>query len=155
MAKEIERKFLVTSDAFVQEAVAWHEIEQGYISRVPEGTVRVRLRDGHGFLTVKGRNSGAVRSEWEYAVPAGDARAMLAEVCGGAVLRKTRYIVPASDGGLCWEVDVFHAPERVRGLMLAEIELPAPDTPFVRPGWLGREVTGEAAYYNSNLDAQA
>lgn len=154
MSKEIERKFLVSGRGFIDEAEASHTIEQGYVSRRPEGTVRVRVRDGRGFITVKGITAGVTRREWEYEVPEADAREMLAEVCDGAVLRKTRHIVPAS-GGLRWEVDVFHAPERVAGLILAEIELPAEDTPFERPAWLGREVSGDPAYYNSNLDAQA
>lgn len=154
MGKEIERKFLVESDTWLAEAVESHSIEQGYISRRPEATVRVRLRDGRGFITVKGLTSGLTRSEWEYEIPADDARRMLAEVCRGAVLRKVRYIVPA-EGGLRWEIDRFEAPEGIAGLVLAEIELPAEDTPFRRPQWLGREVSGDPAYYNSNLDAQA
>lgn len=154
MSKEIERKFLVSGDGFMSEATASHSIEQGYISRRPEGTVRVRVLDGRGYLTVKGITRGVTRREWEYEIPETDAREMLAEACDGAVLSKTRYVVPAS-GGLRWEVDVFHSPERIAGLTLAEIELPAEDTPFERPAWLGREVSGDPAYYNSNLDAQA
>ncbi|MCM1036736.1 MAG: CYTH domain-containing protein [Bacteroides sp.] len=154
MAKEIERKFLVTGDGYRAEATAVRHMRQGYVSRRPGGTVRVRVADGRGYLTVKGINTGAVRSEWEYEVPAADAESMLAEVCEGAVLAKRRYVVPAG-GGLRWEVDEFEAPARVAGLVVAEIELPAPDAAFERPAWLGKEVTGRAEYYNSNLDAQA
>lgn len=150
MSLEIERKFLVEGDGWRAEAVSFTTIEQGYVSRRARGTVRVRIRDERAFLTVKGLNRGAVRSEWEYEIPVEDARAMLAEVCEGSLLRKTRAIVDGGDG-LLWEVDEFHAPERVAGLVVAEIELPHPDTPFTRPGWLGREVTGDAAYYNSQL----
>lgn len=153
MGKEIERKFLVESAGYEAQAVSASRIEQGYISRRPEGTVRVRLRDGRGFITVKGVTRGVSRSEWEYEIPAEDARKMLAEVCQGAILRKTRFVVPAGDG-LTWEVDRFEAPGTVAGLTLAEIELPAEDSPFISPAWLGREVSGDPAYYNSNLDAQ-
>lgn len=154
MGKEIERKFLVESRGFITEAVASHKIEQGYISHRIGGTVRVRTYDEQGFLTVKGVTAGCTRSEWEYGIPAEDARRMLAEVCEGARLRKTRYIVPAGDG-LKWEVDCFEAPASVAGLIVAEIELPSEETPFSRPAWIGREVTGDPAYYNSNLGAQA
>ncbi len=153
MAKETERKFLVTSRGFISRAIVRHSIEQGYISRKPEGTVRVRICDGRGYITVKGITSGITRSEWEYVIPAGDARRMLDEVCDGPILRKTRYIVPAP-GGLRWEVDEFTAPKNLCGLMLAEIELPDEHTPFDRPEWTGREVSGDPAFYNSNLDVQ-
>lgn len=145
---EIERKFLVADPvAAVAEAVGRHTISQGYLCRVPERTVRVRLRDGEGFITVKGRNHGAERQEWEYAVPLADVRGMLS-LCEAPILHKTRYIVPAS-GGLKWEVDSFDAP--CCGLWLAEIELPTADTPFDRPRWLGEEVTDDPRYYNSVL----
>ena len=153
MAKEIERKFLVTGDGYRAEAAVVRYIRQGYVSRRAGGTVRVRVADGRGYLTVKGITRGAVRSEWEYEVPEADALAMLGEVCQGAVLAKRRYVVPADDG-LSWEVDEFEAPARVAGLVVAEIELPDASTPFRRPTWLGEEVTGRPEYYNSNLDAQ-
>jgi len=154
MAKETERKFLVVSDAYRAGATRVRHIRQGYVSRRAGGTVRVRVADGRGYLTVKGVTAGAVRSEWEYEVPVADAEAMLAEVCDGAVISKRRYVVPAG-GGLSWEVDEFDGPAGVAGLTVAEIELPAADAPFARPAWLGEEVTGRPEYYNSNLDAQA
>lgn len=145
MAKEIERKFLVTGDfgAFVTES---HHIAQGYLNTDPCRTVRVRVLDDKGFITVKSRNDGCVRNEWEYEIPVADAMEMLA-ICSCG-LEKTRNIIPAGDG-LVWEVDVFGG--RHKGLIVAEIELPAADTPFVRPEWLGEEVTGDPAYYNSTL----
>lgn len=150
MALEIERKFLVTDGSFADSAICSRSISQGYLNREPERTVRVRLCDGRGYLTVKTRNCGATRHEWEYEIPAADARAMLG-ACGG-VIEKTRYIVPAAEDGLKWEVDVFHG--RHEGLVVAEIELPTEDTPFTLPPFIGREVTGDPRYYNSNLSLE-
>lgn len=147
MAKEIERKFLVGDESYKALATENIEICQGYLSTDPEATVRVRIAGDKAFLTVKGRNRGAVRNEWEYPVPASDAIAMLPCCCGRTV-EKTRWIVPA-ENGLKWEVDEFHG--RHEGLVVAEIELPAEDTPFVLPAFVGREVTGEPQYYNSAL----
>ncbi len=132
-------------------ALASIEIVQGYISCDPDRTVRVRMYGDRGFITVKTRNTGAVRNEWEFEIPSSEARDMLAEACRG-VLSKTRYIVPGDDG-LSWEIDEFHG--RLQGLVIAEIELPEEDHPFTRPGFIGREVTGDPRYYNSNLVAQA
>ena len=147
MAKEIERKFLVGDESYKALATENIEIRQGYLSTDPEATVRVRVAGDKAFLTVKGRNRGAVRNEWEYPVAASDAIAML-PCCGGRTVEKTRWIVPA-ENGLKWEVDEFHG--RHEGLVVAEIELPAEDTPFARPAFVGREVTGEPQYYNSSL----
>lgn len=147
MAKEIERKFLVNGSDYKAKAVKVKKICQGYLSRDPDRTVRVRLIDDvHGFLTVKTRNSGATRGEWEYPVPASDARDML-EACTGLV-EKTRYVVPEASG-LSWEVDEFHG--RHEGLVVAELEIPSEDYPFVKAEFIGEEVTGDPKYYNSNL----
>lgn len=146
MGKEIERKFLVVGTSFVDRATASHTIAQGYLSTDPDRTVRVRILDDKGFITVKTRNSGAVRGEWEYEIPVADARELLPACL--KTLEKTRYVVPAGDG-LRWEVDVFAG--RLDGLVLAEIELPEADTPFQKPGFIGEEVTGDPRYYNSNL----
>lgn len=150
MAKEIERKFLVTDDSYRGVAASRTEILQGYISTDPDRTVRVRISGSRGFITVKTRNIGAVRNEWEFEIPLADARAMLAAACS-SVLSKTRYILPADDG-LKWEVDEFHGC--LEGLVVAEIELPGEDHPVNRPAFIGREVTGDPRYYNSNLAAQ-
>ena len=148
MGVEIERKFLVKPSW--QPQSAGDEIAQGYLSSVPERTVRVRIRGTKGYLTVKGKNGGAdaaKRAEFEYEIPITDAKAMLA-LCEPGVCEKVRYLVPASDGHT-WEVDVFH--KRNEGLVVAEVELGAEDEPFERPAWLGAEVTGDERYYNSSL----
>ena len=105
MAKEIERKFLVKNSTFRELSTTATRIKQGYLSRLPEATVRVRIAGNKAFLTVKGKNHGCVRDEWEYAVPVADAEAMLDRCAQGSVISKTRYIVP--DGTYNWEVDEF------------------------------------------------
>lgn len=148
MGVEIERKFRVR--AGWRPDGAGEEIAQGYLSSVPERTVRVRLRGGRGYLTVKGKNGGADaarRAEFEYEIPAADARALLALAEPG-VIEKERFLLPAVDGHT-WEVDIFHGENE--GLVVAEIELGAEDEPFARPDWLADEVTGDARYYNSSL----
>lgn len=146
MAQEIERKFLVTDPAAaIAQAVASRHIIQGYLSVDPDATVRVRMVDGQGRLTVKSRNHGAVRGEWEYPIPATDAREMLA-LCKGRTIDKVRHIVPF--GGRNWEVDVFASHP---GLVLAEVELPSAHADVLLPPWLGAEVTTNPAYYNSTL----
>ena len=146
MAIEIERKFLVADvDAALAGAISSSEIAQGYLSADPEATVRVRLRGDRGFLTVKSKNRGIERSEWEYEIPADDARGML-RLSRTPVISKVRHLVPY--GGLTWEVDVFSNPQ---GLVLAEVELPTADYDVELPHWLGREVSADPAYFNSNL----
>lgn len=150
MGVEIERKFLVADvAAAVAAARSSERIAQGYLSAVPEATVRVRLRGEHGYLTVKSKNRGAVRGEWEYEIPAADARELLA-LSVTPVIDKVRHVVPY--GGRVWEVDVF---ERPAGVVLAEVELPDADAPVELPPWVGREVTGDARYYNSSLSRLA
>ena len=150
---ETERKFLVRSDAFLARAVKAYRIKQGYIAHDGGNTVRVRIRDNQGFLTLKGPSlDGMSRFEWEREIPLQDAEALTA-LCHGFI-DKTRYLVPAegmSPAGTerFFEVDVFHGANE--GLVMAEIELAAPDEPFARPAWLGREVTGDRRYYNAYL----
>ena len=145
MAKEIERKFLVSGDF---EPFVYHRshIAQGYLCSDPDRTVRIRVRDDRGFITVKTRNDGCSRNQWEYEIPVADACEMLAACETG--IDKTRCLIDAGDG-LTWEVDVFAGANS--GLVVAEIELPGVDTPFARPSWLGMEVTGDERYYNSSL----
>lgn len=147
MALEIERKFLLLDQEFKQEAYDRVEIRQGYLSLSPERTVRVRTWGDKGFLTVKGRSSadGLSREEWEREIPLAEAEELLAGC--RAVVEKTRYLVRA--GRHIFEVDEFHGSNE--GLLLAEVELTSPDEAFERPAWLGREVTGEKAYYNSQI----
>ena len=149
MAKEIERKFLVANDTYLEMETSRIEIIQGYLCRDPESTVRVRVTGDKACLTVKGPNTGAVRDEWEFAIDPPQARQMLASVARGPVIEKTRHIVPF--GGLVWEVDEFHG--QLAGLCIAEVELPTADTEVAIPPFAGSEVTGNPAYYNSNLNA--
>ncbi|MBQ9184380.1 MAG: CYTH domain-containing protein [Bacteroidales bacterium] len=151
MNLETERKFLVKDDSYKKEAVKSYEISQGYIAREEGNTVRVRLRDGVGFLTIKGRTTenGLSRPEWEMEIPADDARELMA-LCKRGRIQKIRHIIPAGDG-LKWEVDEFLGDNT--GLVMAEIELPSPETPFSRPAWLSTEVTGAKEFYNSYLSA--
>lgn len=150
MAKEIERKFLVSGSSYRTQAVKATELTQAYLSTNADSTVRVRIAGDRAFLTVKSRNRGAVRGEWEYEIPLADARAMIGECAVTAPLAKTRYLVPAA-GGLTWEVDEFHGA--LAPLVLAEIELPEADAPLPcpLPDFIGKEVTGDPEYYNSRL----
>ena len=148
MALEIERKFLV-ADSGVIDALPGERLTQGYLSHDKNATVRVRIAGATAWLTIKGKTTGATRSEFEYAIPVEDARTMLDELCGQGVIDKTRYRFP--QGELCWEIDVFHGDNE--GLVVAEIELPSEDTTFDRPDWVGEEVTGEVRYYNSALSS--
>lgn len=153
MGKEIERKFLVRSNAYRTLATESHTIRQGYLSVNPDATVRVRILDDRAFLTVKSRNKGAERGEWEYEIPLADGRELLALCTGSAILEKVRYIVPARPDCLRWEVDEFGGAKA--GLVVAEIELPDAATPFEIPDFIGREVTGQPEYYNSSLASSA
>lgn len=144
MGVEIERKFTVRADFCPQSAGT--EMAQGYLSRDPQRTVRVRLAGGRGYLTVKGETRGMVRAEYEYEIPPTDARAMLA-LCDPPLVEKTRYVVDSA--GRRWEVDVFHGAND--GLVVAEVELPSETAEVTLPAWVEREVTGEKRYYNSSL----
>ncbi len=147
MAQEIERKFLVSGD-YKASAYKASRISQGYLCSDPARTVRVRLKDDKGFLTVKGAGdeSGMSRFEWEKEISADDAKALLA-ICDPGVIDKTRHLVKV--GGHTYEVDEFHGDNE--GLTVAEIELSDEAEAFERPFWLGKEVTGDARYYNSAL----
>lgn len=154
MHTETERKFLTVNDSFKAQAVASHRIKQGYIARDGGNSVRVRIRDSKGILTIKGPSADDIsRSEWEIEIPLQDAEALL-RLCHGGIIDKTRYIVPEGDtlpetSGRVWEVDVFHGDNE--GLVMAEMELGSPEEEFERPDWLGQEVTGDRHYYNSFL----
>lgn len=147
MGVEIERKFLV-------DEVAWKEVKpkegtailQGYISKEIERTVRVRVKGEKGFLTVKGKNTGATRVEFEYEIPVQEAREMLETMCE-AYIDKVRYEV--SFDGKVWEIDEFSAPKQ--GLILAEVELNDENEAIDLPSWITEEVTHDKSYYNSNM----
>ena len=147
MAKEIERKFLVKGD-FKPEAFKATRITQGYLSSVPERTVRVRVKGDKGFITIKGigNASGASRYEWEKEIPVEEVKELLL-ICEPGVIDKTRYLVKA--GEFTFEVDEFYGDNE--GLTVAEVELPDENAAFERPAWLGEEVTGDPRYYNSML----
>jgi adenylate cyclase len=146
MANEIERKFLVRSDAYRALGTAEH-LRQGYVRTAGPATVRVRVGGDRGFLTIKGPSRGATRSEFEYPIPLADAVALLDTLCERPQIEKLRYRVPA--GAHTWEVDEFLGDNA--GLVVAEIELSAEDEPFARPAWLGEEVTADPRYRNSAL----
>lgn len=143
MGKEIERKFLVNDESYKPLASKSCHIMQGYLSVNPDSTVRVRIKDNDAYITVKTRNRGAVRNEWEYPIPIEDAREMLAEATVTPVIDKVRHIVGR------WEIDEFHGA--LEGLTVAEIELTSESEPFEIPSFIGREVTGDCRYYNSSL----
>ena len=147
MALEIERKFLIKGDfrPFVFKSV---RITQGYLSSRPERTVRIRIQDEKGIITIKGlhNKSGASRYEWEKEIPAEEAQELL-KLCEPGVIEKVRHLVKTDP--FIFEVDEFHAENE--GLIIAEIELPNDKTSFIKPAWLGAEVTGDKRYYNSML----
>ncbi len=148
MNKEIERKFLVKSD-FKKYSKSSFQLKQGYLSSVPERTVRIRIKGDQGYITIKGKSnaSGISRFEWEKEISIEDAKALL-KLCEPGSIDKIRYIIPANNG-LFFEVDEFL--NQNEGLIMAEIELPSENTLFDKPDWLGEEVSGNIKYYNSYL----
>ena len=147
MAQEIEKKFLVAGE-FKESAKKATRITQGYLSSVPERTVRVRVKGEKGYITVKGigNDSGASRFEWEKEIPVEDVRDLL-KIREPGVIDKTRYLVDCD--GHTFEVDEFYGDNE--GLVVAEVELGDENEAFTRPSWLGEEVTGDKKYYNSML----
>ncbi len=146
MALEIEHKYLVRNTSYKEMDAECVKIRQGYLCKEPARTVRVRTWNDKGFLTIKGLTTGDVREEFEYPIPYDDAEKLLS-LCNGDILEKIRYIVKYE--GFKWEVDEFHGSRE--GLCLAEIELPTSDTKYKLPPFIGKNVTGDPAYYNSNL----
>jgi len=146
MALEIERKFLVTGNYW--QVAAGVQFSQGYLNRDKNRTVRVRVRvaDNQGFLTIKGATSGATRTEFEYEIPVSDAESLL-QMCEGPIIQKLRRNINYK--GFKWEVDEFQGDNL--GLVVAEIELSDENQPFEKPSWIGKEVTYDARYFNSNL----
>lgn len=146
MAVEIERKFLVQGDSWRAAPAVFYS--QGYLNRDKTRTVRVRIAGEQAFLTIKGVSVGASRAEFEYPIPLWDARELLA-LCEQPLIEKNRRKILYQ--GFVWEVDEFLGENL--GLVVAEIELPAEDSVFARPDWVGEEVTGDARYFNSNLSS--
>jgi len=145
MAKEIERKFLVTGDEWRSLAEGVHYC-QGYLSSVKERTVRIRTINDRGFLTIKGITIGVSRLECEYDIPLDDAKAML-EICEKPLIDKNRYKVKID--GLVWEIDEFFGENE--GLLIVEVELQDENQSFDKPSWVGDEVSHDPRYYNANL----
>lgn len=145
---EIERKFLVKSDTYKEQASSQIRMIQGFLNRDPERTVRVRTVGDKGYLTIKGASnaSGTTRFEWETEITHSEATNLI-DLCEGIILEKNRYKIPVE--GHFFEVDEFLGENK--GLVVAEIELQHEDEVFKKPNWLGEEVTGKVAYYNSQL----
>ncbi len=159
MGFEIEKKFLVkdvnnvkafknSGDQGNPEAFKKFQILQGYLCSSPERTVRIRIREERAFLTIKGKSSksGTTRFEWEKEIEIEEARQLL-KICQPGLIEKTRYLIKSEKH--TFEVDVFHGLNQ--GLILAEVELHTEDEQFLKPDWLGKEVTGDVRYYNSRL----
>lgn len=146
MAFEIEHKYIVINDTYKKLSTSHHFIKQGYLSRNPERTVRIRILDEQGFITVKGITRGAKRHEFEYPIPSKDADEMLS-MCVPPIIEKIRYKIPYK--GHVWEVDEFKGA--LNHVVLAEIELNSTDEKYALPPFVGQNITGDADYYNSNL----
>jgi adenylate cyclase len=147
MPIEIERKFLVRGDAWRPLASKRLLFRQGYVSKTPRVSVRVRRFGARATLTVKGRRVGISREEFEYAIAVGEAEAMLDRLCGKSVLEKVRHWVPHA--GMTWHVDEYRGA--AAGLVLAEIELAYAEQAFPVPDWAGEDVTFDPRYRNSSI----
>lgn len=145
---EIERKFLVRSNAFKTDAYQKTRIVQGFLNTHPERTVRIRVHGQQAFLTVKGKSSenGLSRFEWEKEIEVEEAENLL-KLCEPGIIEKDRYLVKIED--YIFEVDEFNGQNQ--GLIIAEIELKSEEDKFLKPFWIGEEVTGDIRYYNSQL----
>lgn len=148
MAQEIERKFLVKDNSYREKAFSSSHIKQGYICSARGRTVRIRIRDGKGYLTIKGASdsSGISRYEWEREIPLQEAEELML-LCEPGMIDKTRFLVRV--GQHVFEVDEFYGENQ--GLVVAEVELGSENEDFERPDFLGEEVTGQVKYYNSFL----
>lgn len=147
MAFEIERKFLIDGN-FIDQAKSKLFITQAYLSLDKERTVRIRIQNNQAFLTIKGKSnaSGLSRFEWEKEIDLIEAKALL-KLAIGSSIEKIRYRIPI--GNHVFEVDVFAGENK--GLIVAEVELKSETESFIKPSWLGKEVTGDNRYYNANL----
>lgn len=146
MGREIERKFLVSRDAW-RPGFDPKPMRQGYLAFGPPVSIRVRVSGGGAFLNIKQSTLDISRDEFEYEIPAEDAEFMLANLCAGRLIEKTRHHV--RHGGLVWEVDVFEGANA--GLVVAEVELEDAGQPVDVPPWAGPEVSGDPRYLNSSL----
>ncbi len=147
MATEIEHKFLLTGDGWKAHIVRSEQYRQGYLANNERCSVRVRIADDQAWLNIKSATLGTRRTEFDYPVPVADARQILADLCARPIIEKTRHFVEHQ--GHLWEIDVFTGANE--GLIVAEIELSAEDESFVRPDWVGADVSDDRRYYNSAL----
>lgn len=147
MPQEIERKFLVDDDGWRRQADAGTWVRQGYLVGGEACSVRVRVAGSGAWLNIKSATLGVSRREYEYAIPPAEAREMLDTLCARPLVEKVRYRVVHGDH--VWEIDCFEGDNA--GLVVAEVELGAPDEPFERPPWIGRDVSDRPRYYNSCL----
>ena len=146
MPREIERKFLLTSDAWRLQVHESQPMSQGYLARSGRSSVRVRIAGPQAWLNIKAGGLVASRQEFEYSIPLDEATELLA-LAEGPLIDKTRHLV--EHGGMTWEIDEFHGDNA--GLIVAELELDSEDQPFARPPWIGIEVTQLRRYYNVRL----
>lgn len=148
MALEIERKFLVKNNDYKQQAYLTKKIKQGYLNTDKSRTVRVRIQDNKAFLTIKGKSNttGTTRFEWEKEIDKKEAEQLLL-LCEPSIIDKTRFLI--KNEHFTFEVDEFKGAND--GLVLAEIELNSEQETFLKPNWLGKEVTGDIRYYNSYI----
>jgi len=145
---EIERKFLVLSEEYKSEAYQKTKIVQGFLNTHKERTVRIRVKGEKAFLTIKGISNlkGTTRLEWEKEIPVSEAE-MLLNLCEPNLIEKTRFEIKVNNH--IFEVDEFYGENE--GLVIAEIELSSENETFTKPSWLGKEVTGDVRFYNSQL----
>lgn len=146
MGIEIERKFLVSGDAW-REGATGIPFRQGYMLNESGRTIRVRIAGGRAFLTIKGKTVGATRTEFEYDLPVDEATILLDNFCNGPLIEKVRYTVEFA--GHTWEIDEFSGDNA--GLIIAEVELASESETIQLPPWIGEEVTHDPRYYNANL----
>lgn len=149
MATETERKFLLHNDQWRELVSAKREISQGYLNSHPERTVRVRISNGRGMITIKGKSEGISRAEYEYEIPIKEAEALLV-LCEKPIIEKTRYLVGFEDK--TWEIDEFYGDNL--GLIIAEVELENEEEKIELPDWIGNEVSHDRKYFNSALIKQ-
>lgn len=147
MATEIEHKYIVTDNTYMQGAVSSRYFSQGYLTTDKECVVRVRITENRAYLTIKGKNTEATRHEYEFEIERATAQAMLDTLCQLPTIEKTRYIYPYKNH--TWEIDCFHGDNE--GLIIAEIELTDENEQYEKPTFIGKNVTGIPRYYNSGL----
>ncbi|MDQ4147791.1 MAG: CYTH domain-containing protein [Pseudomonadota bacterium] len=147
MATEIERKFLVCSDAWRRKIEHSERYVQGYLANTTLSSIRVRMSDERAWLNIKRAIPGVERAEYDYSIPVSDARELLADLCEGYRIEKTRHRVRYA--GRLWEIDVFEGANE--GLTIAEVELDLAEQTFQKPAWLGDEISHDLRYYNNML----